>query len=242
LFHAAMRIDPLFANHLFFMANHRGSVRLEGRDVHVLGPIDELNSFVPGSPRSILPEGCRTVRLAPWSGDWSAALAAAGFRPAEALSYRELADCGRPLSAVRDIEVRVVGDREEAQKFADIQAAGFAAGEPGDAWWSAYFLTQAQRNFDHPGQVFYLGFAGAEPCACTVVCKAAGVAGVYAVATKPHFRRRGASAALLERARRDAVAADWPRLILQAVKGSYAEAYYARLGFFERFASQVWRR
>lgn len=237
-----MRYDQLFANHLFFMANHRGSVRLEGVDLHLCGPIDELTSYVPGSPLSPLPDDCRAVRLAPWSGDWNERLESARFRPAEALSYMELADADRALSENRAIEVRIVRNADEAEEFARVQAEGFATGGSGDDWWKAYFSAQARRNFDHSLQTFYLGCSGGTPCTSTLVCNAAGVTGVYAVATKPEFRRQGASAAVLEQARRNAVAAGSPRLVLQAVAGGHAESYYAKLGFFKRYTSQIWRR
>lgn len=238
-----MQIDELFANHLYFMANHRGSVRLAGRDVHVEGPTAALTSFVPGSPASPLPEGCKVVRLAPWSGDWSGALEDAGFRAAECLTYMEYGDRHARIAAPAGISVDVVDSPEGADVFAEVQSAGFATGEPGvDEWWRTYFGVQARANFGHPEQTLYLGRLDGRAITSTLVIRAFGVMGIYAVATLPEYRRRGGSAAVLERVRRDALAAGCPRLILQAASGSVAERHYAKLGFTTRYASQVWRR
>lgn len=95
-----MYFDPLFENHLLFMAAHRGSVRIEDTDLHIEGPIPSLVSLVPGSPRSTIPDRCPAVRLAPWSGGeaWNGPLDGAGFHRAEALAYMELADSFRSLA------------------------------------------------------------------------------------------------------------------------------------------------
>jgi GNAT superfamily N-acetyltransferase len=240
-----MYIDDLFANHLLFMATHRGSVRLEDLDFHIQGPAPSLVSFVPGSPDSAVPENCPAVRLAPWSGGeaWDDRLEAQGYARAEALAYMELGDSNRPLTSADGIEVEVAQDARAAEAFAAIQAAGFATGDASiDDWWGPYFTDQARKNYNHPAQVFYLGRTEDQFVTCTLIVRTPGVSGIYAVATKPDFRKRGVSTAVLDRARLDALKAGFPRIILQAMRGSYAESYYGKLGFLTRYFSQVWRR
>jgi GNAT superfamily N-acetyltransferase len=240
-----MFIDELFANHLFFMANHRGSVRLAGRDIHVDGPTDELTSFVPGSPESACPHAIPAVRIAPWSGEafWSRALERAGLAAAERLVYMEYADRHARIRATPDVSVTVAGDIAAADAFAAIQSAGFATGEPAvDDWWRACFTEQARANLGRGEQRFYLGWRNGVPVTSTLAVQAFGVTGIYAVATVPEHRGNGASATVLERVRQDASACACARLVLQAVSGSYAERYYRNLGFAPRYSSQVWRR
>lgn len=217
-------MDDLFINHLAFMAAHRGSVRFAGRDIFIEGPTPALTSFVPGSPRSVIDDTCRAVRLHPSSGDdWAEKLAALAFRPAESLTYMELADIHSPIVAI-NVRVTLAESENDADSFADIQASGFATGVAEvDEWWRPYFLQQARSNYDHPAQRFYLGWLEEKPVTTTLVLRGQNVSGVYAVATQPGARSNGVSAAVLERVRRDALASGFPRIILQAMTGSYAE-------------------
>ncbi len=240
-----MYIDDLFANHLLFMATHRGSVRLEDMDLYIEGPSPSLVSFIPGSPDSVLPDRCPAVRLAPWSGgdSWDQRLEAQGYRRAEALSYMELGDPSRPLAPTSGIAIDIARDESAAEAFAAIQSAGFATGDEAiDDWWKHYFLERARKNYKHPAQRLYLGRVGDQFVTSTLIVRTSGVSGIYAVATRPDFRRRGVGTAVLDRARVDAVQSGFPRIILQAMRGSYAESYYTKLGFLTRYISQVWRR
>jgi GNAT superfamily N-acetyltransferase len=236
-------MDPLFQNHLDFMALHRGSVRRVGNDFHIEGPLPELCGFVPGDETSIVPDRCPSVRLAPWSGEvWSTKLSLAGYRQAETLAYMELANPYAPCNGTSASSVSLAENEDGASIFAGVQANGFATGDEDiDEWWASYFRRQALRNYRDTAQSFYLGWNDGEAVSSTLVVRSAGVAGIYAVATKPASRRRGVSAAVLERVRRDCVARDWLRIILQTVKGSYAHTYYQKLGFCLRYESTVWR-
>lgn len=239
-----MSLEPLFLNHLAFMASHRGAVRLSRRDYFVEGTAPGFTTFVPGMPETEIPEGCAAVRLAPWSGQsWATRLEAGGFQRAEALAYMELADPFKDLVVNASTKVTVVSDVAGADNFAAIQSGGFATGDPEvDEWWASYFVEQARANYIDPAQRFYLGWDEGRPVTSTLVVRAHGVSGIYAVATLPAQRKRGLSAAVLDRARIDALAHGHSRVILQAMVESYAALYYAKLGFVTRYVSQVWRR
>jgi GNAT superfamily N-acetyltransferase len=100
---------------------------------------------------------------------------------------------------------------------------------------------QALKNVPDPDQDFLLVVAGQETVSCTLVVRSAGIAGIYAVATLPDRRKAGYSGAALEHVRKRVIADGGTRIGLQAAAGSYAEGYYRRLGFEERYGSQVWR-
>ncbi len=237
-------MDPLFANHLHFMAGHRGSVQFRRRDIDIRGPLPELCSFVPATNESKLPAKCTAVRHAPWSGSgWDELLPNAGFKRAEVLNYMEYNNPYRSFEGSDACTVHLLAGEADARVFAETQAEGFATGDKDvDAWWKTYFLEQATANIHEPDQLFYLGYLFREPVTCTLVVRCAGVSGIYAVATKPKHRRSGVSTAVLEHVRRDAMQSGFPRLILQANSGSYAEGFYSKLGFQSRYLSPVWRR
>jgi GNAT superfamily N-acetyltransferase len=237
-------MDALFANHLRFMAHHRGSVRRSGRDIHIEGPTEDLTSFVPGGEDSAVDAACPAVRVAPWSGDgWPDRLTSAGYVQAGVLSYMELANPFAAFAQSAPITVRLARDRAHAAAFADVQAAGFLSGDgEEERWWRRYFPEPALSNINEPNQRFYLGFSEGVAVASTLALRSSGVVGIYAVATVPACRRRGFATALLECARRDALEAGLSRIILQAHAGSDAESSYVRLGFFIRYQTPVWRR
>lgn len=232
-------MDSLFLNHLHFFASHRGSIRIRRRDVMVEGPFDELNAFVPSGADRPIPQGSKAVRLAPWSGaSWSERLPGEGFAPAEALTYMELGDPHLALPATAEVKVRHVEDEAGARTFAAIQEEAFESGPR----WGRFLRRQALANWREPDQRFYLGYWEGEPVTTTLALLHAGVCGLYAVSTRPAFRRSGVAGAVLEQVRREMLAAGWRRFVLQANTGSEAEAYYARRGFRDRFVSQVWRK
>lgn len=237
-------VEPLFQNHLDFMAAHRGSVRYSDGDVHIEGPIEELVSFVPGRDTSTIPAARPAVRLAPWSGPgWPQRLAAVGYTHAMSLRYMELADAWQPLAAAEPADIRLAASESDALAFARIQSAGFATGDRTvDDWWDTYLPGRALHNYTAADQSFYLACVDGRPASITLVVRSMGMSGVYAVVTLPAQRRCGLAAAVLERVRRDAVANGHARVILQAVCGSYADAYYAKLGFLTRYESALWRR
>ena len=57
-------------------------------------------------------------------------------------------------------------------------------------------LAAARGLSQHPSVRLYLGLMNGEPVATALLFLAAGVAGLYAVATAPHARRRGIGTAL----------------------------------------------
>jgi GNAT superfamily N-acetyltransferase len=91
------------------------------------------------------------------------------------------------------------------------------------------------------GQRFWVGHVGEEPAGVTLLVFTAGVAGIYAVATRPAFRRTGVSTALLWHAVNEARARSLC-VALQVMEGSYAERLYDGLGFRRAFVSRFFAR
>jgi GNAT superfamily N-acetyltransferase len=119
--------------------------------------------------------------------------------------------------------------------FSDIQCRGFSESDAAYAVWHGWLHDANQRNAGNPNQSFYVGTLDGEPAGVTLAVRTGDVVGLYAIATKPNFRRRGVSAALMARAIDDAVAAGAKVVTLQTVTGSYAEGFYKRLGFRVEF-------
>jgi len=238
---ASETLDPLFVNHLAFLAAHRGTVRIDAAGIHVDSDIPGFTSWTPWNEETPVPREAEAVRLVPGCGTgWGERLAALGFAPAEMLSYMEAGTLVLAHRAPAQI-ARAVGDAG-GRAFADVQFRGFV--EPGEDdadYWRDRFAAVALANVDRADQSFLIAETDGAPAAVALVVHAGGVDGLYAVATPPEHRRKGLSFALLAAAY-DTAKRGGRRLILQAMKGSYAEGFYTRAGFALCYESQVHRR
>ena len=234
-----------FDNHLAFLGKHRGRLVADGSGWTLHGASPALSCWTPSPGLIDVPPDCAAVRLGPWCGpDWEDRLTAAGFRPAERLAYMELDRLGSEPRTAADVAIDVARTDAALREFAAVQAAGFATGDAEvDGWWTPFFTEIALANGLDADQSFYVARVGGHAAATTLVLRGAGVAGIYAVATRPEYRCRGLAHALLARACTDAATGHrLERVILQAMAGSYPERYYAKLGFRQTYALTVWRR
>jgi GNAT superfamily N-acetyltransferase len=239
-------MDPIFANHLLFIRRHRGDYAQTDRSVTIVSEAPGFTSWVPLAPDADRPTETDAVRLLPESGgDWSNHLDGAEFKPAEQLSYQSFdlssdLERGHPGGSVSIQYGQTVDD---ALVFAEIQSRGFLekSGEATD-WWKVFFPFVAVRNIFDPQQDFLIASASGKPAAVLLLISNNKVSGIYAVATRPEARRQGVSTALLHEAANRARDRGSDSLVLQALVGSYAEGFYKRLGFSERYISTVWRR
>lgn len=171
----------------------------------------------------------------------AASLEAQGFRRAGALRY--MVRNTRPVSQIapRDVEVTVAVTREDADRFAEVQTAGFFDDDAARAEWLPFMRDAARRNLEDADQVFFSARIDGVAAGVTLTVRT-DVVGVYAVATPAAFRRRGVATALLDAALARAADGGCATATLQVAVGSDAERLYARLGFEPAFTSEVWRR
>jgi GNAT superfamily N-acetyltransferase len=130
----------------------------------------------------------------------------------------------RPEPALPPIECRPVAEQAGRDAFAEITSACFdipysvsrAVYRPERAWQGTY------RG--------YLALAGGKPVSIIALTAAAGVLGVYSLATAPEFRRRGYGEALLRAAlAQERERTGLERMVLQSTEAGYR--LYRRLGF-----------
>jgi GNAT superfamily N-acetyltransferase len=104
----------------------------------------------------------------------------------------------------------------------------------------AYQDGMAASRLSGPGWTHYLGRLDGAPVAATSLLLAAGVAGIYNVATVPEARGRGVASALVAAALREARAWGYRAGVLQSSQAGFS--VYQRLGFRKvcAFRHYVW--
>lgn len=233
----------LLDNHLAFLVRHRGAtIHRDEHGIIASGDAPGLPFWLPLTADAALPAVAATVRVFPFSGaGWDERLQADGFRLQQTLSYRVRSGLSPPRSPPGAMRIRQACGSADALAFAAVQLDGFL--DPDDSLrerWRTIFDEAAMGNVGAADQEFWIADVDSAPAAVLLVLKSARVLGIYAVATRPAFRRRGLSTALLHhvQTRHDRVAL----LTLQVVAGSVAEGMYAACGFAEVFPSSIWAR
>ena len=233
----------LLENHLRFLALHRSEVHRTDWGWRIESPSPAFRFWWMEQPPSRvgLPTEVRAVRTVPWAPEVAPELEALGFEAKETLRYMRLAATPEP-PAVPGLSIAIARDANGIRDFTDVQTRGFL--EPDERYeaWFAFLLAPNLRNLTDADQRFYLGAVEGVPAAVTLCLIASGVAGIYAVATLPAFRRRGLSRALLARAIADARLRRIETVALQTYAGSDAERLYRALGFVPEFDSVIYER
>lgn len=232
----------LFVNHIHFLAAHRGELVVDEGGLWIRSAAPEYTSWTPLRAEAEVPLECVRVRLGPWHREqWEERLCSAGFRATETFQY--MGYRGGPRQRLGLSNVETVGTRIGAAMFARVQAEGFELGNSEeDAWWRDEFERRAMANLASPNQRFYLGILDHYPAACLLTFEAAGWTGIYGVATRPAFRRRGLSSALLQFALDEAAGRNFEGIGLQAKKGGYAADFYFSRGFAPLCELSCWDR
>lgn len=133
---------------------------------------------------------------------------------------------GRPVSG---LVIERVRDEEALRRWCHVFATGYGMpSEAGDGWLSMYtgmdfFASHFLRH--------YIGSIDGVPVASSSLCLAAGVAGIYCVATLPEFRQRGIGAAMTLAPLREALAQGYCVGTLQSSK--LGLGVYSGIGFQE---------
>jgi GNAT superfamily N-acetyltransferase len=135
-----------------------------------------------------------------------------------------------------DLTIQTVGDEDALAEWVSAAVIGF--GMPGTGEDPCFDLF-AGLGFDWPLRN-YVGLLGGKPIAASQLFLAAGVAGIYYVATVPEARRQGIGAAMTLAPLREALAMGYRIGILQS--SEMGLGVYRRLGFEEycKLSSGIW--
>ena len=164
--------------------------------------------------------------------DLAARLEAAGLRAAEAelaMSVRAEAALSAAPPAPSELSIERVATRSQLADFAAVNAANWSP--PDQNVIRFYALAAASLLSAASPLRYFVGRIGREPVATVELAVGGGVAGIYNVATRDAFRRRGFASAMMAHALEDAHAAGLRTAVLQAAPDGVG--VYRRLGFAE---------
>lgn len=154
-----------------------------------------------------------------------------GLRPADhttAMVFR-----GDAASLRRDPAVTVQrAGHDDARVFANIAAPS--------GWAKALMLPAVLVQMLDPGHYFYIAYVDGEAAGTAHLLIDEAAAGIYAVATKRDFRRRGVCSTLIATAIQEAQAQQCDVIGLRTATNSDAHRLFASLGFEDAHTSVVW--
>lgn len=139
----------------------------------------------------------------------------------------ELARLAGQIALPRELTIKVVEDNTTLEVWADIAAVGTGFAPPVAAMVRTLELEVGLRPPN--GLRRYIGYLGGVPVAASGLLLAAGVAGIFAVATLPNARRQGIGAAMTRIPLLDGLAEGYKVGTLQA--SEMGHPIYKRLGF-----------
>ena len=233
----------LFENHLKFLATHRGRV------THLNGSY-AVESDRPEFTYGVLGQGSdpgllnrfATVQALPWGDCLDPSLVDERFQKKASLSYMAFEGGTGAWPINSRIQVKRVNDTADMDVFSHVQAAGFAQKPEDYEQWHPWLRAANHRNLNRDDQAFYIGYMNDNPVGTALIVRTGNLAGIYAVATIPNFRKQGVGSSVMSRAISDARSMDSEAITLQVVEGSYAESLYKKLGFKTAFNTSIFSR
>ena len=233
--------EALLNNRLEFITCHRDKrVSTEGLELFDGAPPFFKNAFVFDEKTIAQVPSEFEIHVPDWAGVDKGVLEKNNWQLKDAMKYVWLegnADDWKTNAAIKTVKIE---QKEDLPLFCQIQSKGFSGNEVEDDPWFPYISKSAERNFGHVQHLFYMAFLDEVPICVTLAFYHKGLAGIYSVTTIEKYRGIGASTSLMKRVVDDAYDAGMSGITLQTMKGSYAEGFYRKMGFEDRFACQIY--
>jgi ribosomal protein S18 acetylase RimI-like enzyme len=125
------------------------------------------------------------------------------------------------------------------ETFSELQSRGFLENQEAYATWHPWLRAANFKNLQNKDQYFFIAEIDGTPAGVVLMIVHEGIAGIYAVATPPQFRKNGVSTSILKHAVIEAKKLGCSTITLQVKNGSYAESLYRKLGFKTAFEMQI---
>lgn len=219
-------------NHLDFLNAHRGTVTREGSFALTKSERPEFTFAYQISPEAKLTEtflNLNQLYLFKDSMPDTKATPGRHWKLSGSITHMNFDPSKAGTPKLRsDLTIQEGHTAQEMEIFGEIQCRSFLTSDAAYASWAPWIKKMNQLNLNSPNQRFLIAFENNDPIAVTLEIIRPQSVGIYAVATHPNHRNKGASTTLLNHTLKS-----YPgRMIcLQVQTSSYAHKFYATLGF-----------
>jgi len=161
------------------------------------------------------------------------------YKKTGSLIYMVLADGEPEWEINKTINIMKVDTLSGIEDFSIVQGRGFCETEEEFNMGYPWMREKNIKNFDESNQNFYVAYENGNPVGVVLCIYYKNIAGIYAVATLPEYRKKGISTTLIQRAVNDAIINNITTITLQTATGSYSHSLYKKLGFKDLFECSI---
>lgn len=230
--------ENILENHINFLSNHRG-IREE------LGSIEFINSekapyniAFPLSNEAIDEISKNyTTYLPQWISINEQMISK--YKKLGSLTYMVLTDKNSEFEINKEIIIKRSASLSDIEDFSIVQGKAFCEEEEEFNEWYPWMREKNIKNLNDNTQNFYVAYEDGKPVGVTLSIYHKNIAGIYAVATLPEYRKKGISTTLIQRAVNDAISNNITTITLQTSTESYAHSLYRKLGFEDVFECSI---
>jgi GNAT superfamily N-acetyltransferase len=220
------------ANHLDFLKFNRGPVRHLGSFAFVESEKPEFTfayqtKLTATSNDSVL--GFNQLYLFKESADLIELAIGKGFQQKSSITHMIFDRSMEAEKKLRtDLKIEEARTSVDIETFGEIQCRAFLTTDAAYTAWASWLKKMNQLNVGNSSQRYLIAYDGETPVAVTLEVIRENSIGIYAVATHPDHRKKGASATLLKH-----TLDSYPdkTVCLQVQTGSYAHKFYSKQGF-----------
>lgn len=155
------------------------------------------------------------------------------------LTYMVLTDKKMKLKINKEITTKIAISLSDIEDFSIVQGKAFCETEVEFNEWYLWMREKNIKNLDDNTQNFYVAYENNIPVGVLLCIYNKSIAGIYAVATLPKYRRKGISTTLIQRAVDDALCNNITTITLQTSTESYSHCFYRNLGFKNMFECSI---
>jgi GNAT superfamily N-acetyltransferase len=236
--------NPLLQNHIEFLRTHRGNISIENNIYTLMSEKESFNFAIPGVKTSLseFMEKFKIFYLLPQCLTHEDLLRQKEYVNNSSINYMSIEISQSPWLVNEELSIKKATTEKDFEDFSEVQGRGFCEAEEVYKEWYPWMRVANFKNINNTSQSFYIGYFNNKAVGVALVVYSNGVAGIYAVATLPEYRKKGISTSIMKHAMLEASQKGIHTAILQVVHKSYAEHFYTKLGFASSFIIKILSR
>lgn len=230
--------ENILENHIHFLATHRGIIECDQYAQLIHSDKEEYNIIFPLSKEGIEKISKKyTIYLPQWV--LINEQMKLNYKKIGSLTYMVLNNKKTKWKINKKIIIKRAISLSDIEDFSIVQGKAFCETEEGFNKWYLWMREKNIKNLDDSTQNFYVAYENEKPVGVTLCIYYKNIAGIYAVATLPEYRKTGVSTTLIQRAVDDAISNNMATITLQTSTESYAHSFYRNLGFESVFDCSI---